>query len=185
MESSRVSQAEAQAALEGAAQAQRRLVAGLELPVSFSAWIGGAVALQLGTVAIAVGHDTSLGRVVLVLGVVQLLAAGWWQSRAFKQRHGVWVAGLVDAVVLGVDPLASLAYAAGIAGALVAGANGLWALGAVAAVSGGAGYALAGRRWFTKYAASPERYGRGIPAWLSIGLALVAVVGLAALVANG
>ncbi|MEH3054521.1 MAG: hypothetical protein PGN13_11035 [Patulibacter minatonensis] len=185
MESSHPTQSEAHAALDAAARAQRRLVSGLPLPAAFSAWVGGAIAVHVATVGVAVAHDTWPARIALVLGLVQLLAIGWWQALAFRRRHGVWIAGLVDSAVLGVDLLASTVYAAAVVSAWLAAARGLWLGVAAAAMAGGAGYALAGRRWYARYVADPERYGRGLAPAVNLAIAAVALVGLLVLVLAG
>ena len=144
---------------------------------------GVAAAVQIGTAANEVMHDSWPARAAAVLGFAALLAVGWWQAARLRRDQGVAISGLMDSVVLGVDHAASFVYAAAFAIALVAAAGDRWVLVVGASVLGGVGYALAGRRWFERYRADPAASAQGLSPALTSAVAAVAVIGVIVLAA--
>lgn len=157
MESNHVpNPADASAALDEALRSRARLAAGLQLPPWFSVSIGLAVAVQILTAAVGPIIHTAASWAALAAGALLFAAVAGAQLARFRRLNGVWIGGLVNRVVLGAAPAASLAYGAGLAGALWAGFAGQWWLSAVCSAAGGAGYVAGSRRWLRRYRSDPR-----------------------------
>lgn len=181
MESSSTPPTRAQASAALAeAEATRAQVAGdVVLPSGFTASMGAAVAVQIGTTAVAVGGGPLW---VLAAGLVIFTVVAGVQLLRFRRRNGVRLGGLADRVVFGSGAVASWSYAAGFVVAIAAANAGRWWLVVLASLLAGAGYALAGRRWMTAYRAAPHEHARGTSAaWLAAS-AIATIAGVLLLV---
>lgn len=163
------------------------LATGLRLPSRFHTSVGIAVAVQIGTTALALTGDRSTG-VALGLVLAGLLVFGAVvvvQLHRFRALNGVRVAGFASRALLGTSTLSSLAYAASLALSVWAGYAGLPWLAMLPAACGGAAYAVAAHRWWVSYQRDPAQHAvaesRAYLAALCTaaiaGLVLVAVVG--------
>jgi len=167
--------AQASAALAEAEATRAKVAGDVVLPSGFTASIGAAISVQIGTAAIAVGEGALW---VLAAGLAVFAVVGGAQLLRFSRSNGVWLGGLVNQVVLGAGFAASWSHAAGLVVALWAALTGQWWLVVVASLAGGTGYALAGRRWMRTYRAAPQEHTRGpSTAWLVVSL-LAALSGL-------
>ncbi len=169
---------EAAALLDDAGRDRDTLAADLVVPSGYEAWMGAAVAIQLGTVAIgvAVGSPAALG--ALLGGVVLFAAVAGWQVWRFRRANGVLVSGFVSRAVLGNDARASIAYGAALAAVIGAGLHAAWWLAAVCATAGGVLYVLSGRRWLRLYRGDPAGRSRGESVLVLVVISVLALVGL-------
>ena len=95
----------------------------------------------------------------------------------------MWVSGSVSRAVLGTAFTAWLGYAAGLASAIPSAFADLWWLALLCALGGGAGYALAGRRWWRTYREDPAGHAQAESALMLAILVLLAIVGMVLLLA--
>ena len=181
---------EASAALLEAEATRASLAAHIATPSWFFVSMGVAIAAQIATVAVGLGHKPALdaGEVdapwLVAAGVAVFAAVAGVQLARFRRLNGVWLGGFASRVVLGTAAPASLAYAIALAAAIWAAAGEHWWLVGLWSAAGGAGYALGGRRWLRTYRAEPAAHGRGeSAAWLA--LVALAAVGGAVLLAAG
>ncbi len=177
---------DARDALADAASASAQMAAGLRLPSWFNLSLGAAVAIQVATAAWAIsrGVEDAVALGTLVAGVVVFLVVAAVQVTRFRTVNGARVDGLISRVVLGTSSWSSAAYTAGLGLAIWAGfADLAWMIWPVAAVAG-AGYALAGRRWWARYQAAPSEHARAESRLEIAALAALAVLGLVLLVAG-
>jgi hypothetical protein len=174
---------EARATLADAESARARLASSLLLPSYFCSSIGTAIAVQIGTGAAGIGVQKPWGLAVLGGGVLVFVLTAGIQLARFRRLNGAWLGGLASQVVLGTAGLASAAYAAAFALATWAALAGAWWLTPIAAVAGGGAYAWAGRRWWRSYQGAPAEHSHGERAVVLAAAAVVAVGGLAVLVA--
>ena len=171
---------EAEIALAQAQAARTRMAGNLVLPSFFHTSIGAAIAVQIGTGAIAFGVDKPAAWVALVAGVgVFALAAGLQLAR-FRRLDGVWIGGLAGRVVLGTANLTSFAYATAFAAATWAAFDRQWWLVPVPAVLGGAAYAWLGERWWRSYQGDPAQRRRDDSRAVLLLVPVVAAAGLVA-----
>lgn len=183
MESNRPpSPAAARAALASAEAARERLAGRLELPAGFGVLLAVCAAIHLATAGLGIAVDAWWAHALLAAGIVVVLSAGGVLAWRFRRRNGVWVAGLLDNAVLGLDPLASVVYVVALGLAIAAASAEQWVMLGIVAATGGAGYAAAGRRWFARYQAEPQAHARGLSPVASIGAAALAAAGLLVLV---
>jgi hypothetical protein len=178
---SRPTAAEAAASLRAAEAARAALAGTITTPRWFFAWLGAAVAVQIGTTAAGLGESAPglLAAGLAVFGVV----AGV-QLLRFRRANGVWLGGFASRVVLGTATAASVAYAVALAAAIWAAYGERWWLVALWSAAGGAAYALSGSRWMRAYRGDPAAHARGESlAWLAL-LSAAALGGLALLVLN-
>jgi hypothetical protein len=103
----------------------------------------------------------------------------------FRRINGVRVDGLGSQIVLGTGTTSTLVYLGALAAATWAAFESLWWLVAVAAVAGGAGYALGVRQWWNAYRHDPVAHASGASPRLLAALAVLACLGLAALLVVG
>jgi hypothetical protein len=116
-------------------------------------------------------------------GAALFVAVAGLQLARFRSANGVWLGGLASKVVLGTATSASVSYGAALAGAIWAAYRDRPWLAVACAVLGGGAYALGGRRWLATYRARPSEHARGESPAVLAAIAVVALVGLAVLVA--
>ena len=169
---------EAAAVLTQAEATRARFADEIVLPGWFAGSIGAAISVQIATTALGLSNRTPW---LIATGVSIFAIVGVLQLVRFRRLNGVWLGGLAGRVVLGTGTATSLSYAAALAVAIWAAFGARWWLMALASLLGGAGYALAGRRWIHAYRGAPHKYGRGESAvWLT-ALSAVAIVGIVVL----
>ena len=156
----------------------------IRTPPWFFTSIGFAIAAQIALTAVAISWSVSESGISAIstgtlaafaAGVAVLFAVAGVQLAAFRRLNGVWVGGLLSRVVLGTGALASGAYIVALGAAIWSAIDAQWWLVATCSIVGGAGYALAGRRWFDAYRAEPARHARG-ESVVMLGLAGVAAL---------
>ena len=163
------------------AEAMRSLLAGsLRLPSWFHELIGAAIAVQIGTTTYTLARPGA-SVLVLIAGLLVFAAVAGVQLARFRTLNGVWVGGLASRAVLGTSTFSAVVYAGALAAAVWAGLVGRGWLAALAAAAGGIGYAICERRWWNEYLRDPEEHARAEPPRYLAGLAIVAVLGMAAL----
>jgi hypothetical protein len=166
-------------------QARERLAAGLRLPRALHPTLAVAVAAQIGAAGFGIAEQSAAGLGVLLAGLAGLLVIAALSLHRFRVINGVRVDGLVSQVVLGTGTTSSLAYLSSLAAATWAAFESLWWLVAVVAVAGGIGYAIGARQWWRAYQKDPAAHSGGAsPRQLAL-LAVVACLGLAALLVVG
>jgi hypothetical protein len=170
--------------LAAADQARQRLAAGLRLPAGLHPALAAAVAVQLGTAAYGIAAHTAAGLAVAMAGVAVFLGVAVLALCQFRRVNGVRVDGLASQVVLGTGA-PTLVYAGAFGAATWAAFESRWWLVGAAAVAGGAGYAFAVLRWWHAYRHDPARYAGGASPRMLAALAVLACLGLVALLAAG
>lgn len=166
-------------------QARQRLAAGLRLPAGTHPALAAAVAIQMGTAAYGIASRTTSGLVVALAGVAVFLAVAGVVLHEFRRINGVRVDGLASQIVLGAGATSTGAYMCALGAATWAAFESRWWLVAVVAVAGGAGYALGGRRWWDAYQLDPATHAGGASPRVLAALAVLACLGLVALIAGG
>ncbi|MEZ0449365.1 hypothetical protein [Cellulomonas sp. ICMP 17802] len=172
---------DAAAALAEAEHSRERLAHDVALPSYFHTSIGAAVALQIGTTALALAGVGPRPVFMVEAGILVLAVVAFVQLRRFRRLNGLWVSGLASRVVGGTATAASVSYALGLGGAIWAAFEAQWALVVVCSVAGGVAYALSGRRWVRLYRSDPSAHSRGESAAWLVCLVVVALAGLALL----
>lgn len=176
---------DAASVLAAAQESRQRLTAALRLPRAFHAVLALAVAVQIATAGYGIGQQTTAGLLILLGGLAFFLLLALLLLHRFRELNGARIDGLSSQVLLGGGPTASLVYLGAFAGAVWAGFEAQWWLLAVLAVSGGVGYALAARTWWRHYREDPLTRAPGASPRLLAGLAVMALLGLAALLVVG
>ena len=176
---------EARSLLSVADQSPRRLTADLRLPTGLLPLLGVAVALQIGTAAYGIAQQTAAGLAVLLAGLAVFLLVAAVSLHRFRRINGVRVDGLASQVLLGTNATSSVVYLAALAAATWAAFESVWWVVAVAAVVGGAGYALGARQWWHAYRGDPVAHAGGVSPRMLAALAVLACLGLAALLVVG
>jgi hypothetical protein len=149
-------------------------------PSWFFTSIGVAIACQIASLAAGVGATSAATLAALIAGIVALAAVAGVQLTRFRRQNGAWVGGFLSRVVLGTGSLSSSVYALASVAAILAAFHAQWWLVAIWSASGGAAYALSGRRWLRLYRAAPARHAQAESAvWL--GLLTVAALAFLAL----
>jgi hypothetical protein len=167
--------------LDRADAMRHRLAGSLVLPAGFSLILGAAVSVQVATAAYGVGSQTTLGLVVVAVGLAAFGAVALWLLARFRSVNGATVGGLTSRVVLGTSTTSSVAYAAALVASVWSAFADRWWLMAACALLGGAAYALSTQRWWRRFQQDPSTHARGESA-LVLGLAVgVAVLGAVAL----
>ena len=162
-------------------QARQRLAAGLRLPAGLHPTLAAAVAVQLGTAAYGISTHKATGLGVALAGVAVFLCVAVLTLYRFRRVNGVRVDGLAGQIILGTGATSTLVYVGAFAAATWAAFESHWWLVAVAAVTGGIGYAYGALRWWHAYRQDPAgRAGGPSPRMLST-LAVLACLGLVAL----
>lgn len=178
MESSELDPRRAAETLASLDATRQALVDEVRLPPGYLAAIGGAVAVQIGTLAWWLGAPGGREAAAAGAAVVLLLLVIAWQVRRFRATNGVSLDGFVHKAALGTTVGASVSYAAGLGFATWAALTQAWWLVPPVAAVAGAGYAVAGELWLRRYRARPADEAAG-PAWPLV--LLVAVGALAGL----
>jgi len=182
--------AEASAALSDAEATRATLADRIATPSWFFVSMGVAIAAQIATVAVGLGHKPALdaGEVdapwLVAAGVAVFAAVAGVQLARFRRLNGVWLGGFASRVVFGTGAAASVSYAAALGGAIWAAYGSRWWLVGLFSLAGGGAYALSGRRWLRTYRSEPADHARGESvAWLA-ALGVMAAAGLALLLIN-
>jgi hypothetical protein len=181
----RVTPDEAGSALAAADDARRRLAAGLRLPAWLPAALAVVVAVQIGTAAYGIAAQTVAGLVVALGGAGLFLGTALLALRDFRGSNGVRVDGLASQLVLGSGSLSTSSYLGAFALATWAAFDSRWGYVVLAAAVGGAMYTLAVLRWWRAYRADPAARTVGASPLVLVLIALVACLGLVALVVGG
>lgn len=147
--------------------------------------LAAAVALQIGTAAWGIAQQTVAGLAVLLGGLTAFLLVSGAALHQFRHINGARVDGLASQVVLGAGATPSLAYLGALTAATWAAFGSLWWLALVASVLGGVGYALGLRQWWRGYRRDPVGHARGASPRVLAVLAVLACLGLAALLVMG
>ena len=172
----------ARSALAGADLARDRLTSELRLPTELLAALAVGVALQVATAAWGIAQQTTFGMAVLLAGLAVFALIAGSALHRFRRVNGARVDGLASQVLLGTGPLATGAYLGALAAATWAAFASQWWVVAIAAVGGGAGYALGVRQWWRAYVGDPAARARGASPRALVALAVIACLGLIALV---
>ena len=141
--------------------------------------------MQIGTAAVGIAQQTAAGIALLTAGLAVFLFVAALALHQFRRINGVRVDGLGSQIVLGTGTTSTLVYLGTLAAATWAAFESLWWLVAVAAVAGGAGYALGVRQWWHAYRHDPVAHASGASPRLLAALAVLACLGLAALLVVG
>lgn len=176
---------DARAALAVADQARHRLTTGLRLPTGTLPLVGAAVAVQVGTAAAGIAAQTRAGLGVVLAGLAVFLGVAALVLRRFRRVNGVRVDGLASQVVLAAGATASTLYLGALAAGIWAAFASQWWLVALAAAVAGAGCALGLRHWWGTYRNDPAAHAGGASPRVLAALAVVALLGFAALVVLG
>jgi hypothetical protein len=168
-------------ALAAADQARERLAAGLRLPAGLHPALAAAVAVQVGAAAYGIAAQTTAGLAVALAGVAVLMGVAALLLSRFRQINGVRVDGLSSQIVLGTGGTSTLAYLVGFGGATWAAFESRWWLVTVAAVAAGTGYAFGTLRWWSAYRQDPSAHAGSASPRVLAALAVLACVGLVAL----
>ena len=119
--------------------------------------------------------------VVLLAGLAVFALIAGFALHRFRRINGARVDGLAGQILLGTGPLATGAYLGALALATWAAFESQWWLVAIAAVAGGVGYALGVRQWWHAYVDDPAGHARGASPRVLVALAVIACLGLVAL----
>jgi hypothetical protein len=171
--------------LAGADQARQRLAAGLELPTGLLPALAAAVAVQVGAAAYGIAAQTAAGLAVALAGLAVLMGVAAVLLYQFRRINGVRVAGLSSQIVLGTGGISTLVYLVGFGVATWAAFETRWWLVAMAAVAAGVGYASGTLRWWRAYRHDPATHAGGASPRVLAALAVVACLGLVALLIAG
>lgn len=171
----------ARTVLAGADDARRRLTSALRLPAGVVPAIATGVALQVATAAWGIAQQTTAGMVVLLVGLAVFALVAGFALHRFRRINGARVDGLAGQILLGTGPVATGAYLGALAAATWAAFDSQWWLVAIAAVAGGAGYAFGVRQWWRAYVGDPTAHARGASPRVLVAAALIAGLGLVAL----
>lgn len=176
---------DARSLLADADHARQRLAAGLRLPAGLIPVLGAAVAVQVGAAAWGIAHQTVAGLAVLLAGLTAFVLGAATALHQFRRINGVRVDGLASHIVLGTGATSTSAYLGALAAATWAAFASLWWLVVVASVLGGAGYALGVRQWWRRYGLDPVAHASGASPRVLAALAVLACLGLLALLVVG
>jgi hypothetical protein len=171
--------------LAEADQARQRLAAGLRLPPGLHPALAIAVAVQVGTAAYGIAAQTAAGLAVALAGVAVFLGVAAVTLYQFRRINGVRVDGLASQIVLGAGATSTLAYVCAFGAATWAAFDSRWWLVAAAAVAGGVGYAFGALRWWHAYQHDPSAHTGGASPRVLAALAVLACLGLVALLVAG
>jgi hypothetical protein len=166
-------------------QARQRLAAGLRLPTGLLPALAAAVALQVGAAAYGIAAQTAAGLAVALAGVAILMGVAALLLYQFQRINGVKVDGLSSQIVLGTGGTSTLVYMVGFGAATWAAFESVWWLVATAAVAAGVGYAFGTHRWWHAYRHDPATHAGGASPRVLAALAVLACLGLIALMIAG
>jgi hypothetical protein len=166
-------------------QARQRLAAGLRLPAGLHPALAAAVAVQVGTAAYGIANQGAAGLAVALAGVAVFLGVAALALYRFRRLNGVRVDGLASQIVLGTGATSTLAYMGGLGAATWGAFESRWWLVVAAAVAGGVGYAFGALRWWRAYRRDPAAHAGGASPRMLAALAMLACLGLVALLIVG
>jgi len=166
-------------------QARQRLAAGLRLPAGLHPALAAAVAIQIGAAAYGIANHTTAGLAVALAGVAIFMGVAALTLYRFQRINGVRVDGLTSQIVLGTGLTSTLAYVGAFGAATWAAFESRWWLVAAAAVAGGVGYAFGTLRWWHAYRHDPAAHAGGVSPRMLAALAVLACLGLVALLVAG
>lgn len=164
-------------------QARQRLASGLRLPAGLYPVLAAAVAVQVATAACGVASQTTAGLVVALAGAVVFLGVAVLTLYQFRRINGVRVDGMASQLILGTGATSTLVYLVTFVAATRAAFESQWWLVATAAVVGGVGYAYGAFRWWRAYREHPAAHAGGASPRVLAALAVLACLGLVALLA--
>ncbi len=170
-------------ALAVADQARQRLADALRLPTGLHPALAAAVAVQMGTAAYGIANHSAPGLAVALAGVAVFLGVAALALSRFQRINGVRVDGLASQIVLGTGTVSTVVYVAAFGAATWAAFAQRWWLVAVAAAAGGVGYALGTTQWWRAYRHDPATHAGGTSPRMLATLAILACLGLVALLA--
>ena len=166
-------------------QARQRLADGLRLPTGLHPTLAAAVAVQVGAAAYGIAAQTAAGLAVALAGVTVLMGVAALLLYQFRRINGVRVDGLSSQIVLGTGATSTLVYMVAFGAATWAAFESRWWLVATAAVIAGVGYALGTLQWWHAYRHDPATHAGGASPWVLAALAVLACLGLVALLIAG
>lgn len=166
-------------------QTRHRLSARLRLPTGLHPALAAAVALQIGTAAYGVASQTTTGLVVALAGAAVFLAVAGLTLYQFRRINGVRVDGLASQILLGTGTTSTLIYMCAFVTSTWAAFESHWWLVASAAAAGGVGYAFGALRWWHAYQDNPAAHAGGASPRMLAALAVIACLGLIALIVAG
>jgi len=176
----------AAADLAAADAARDRLAGSLRMPRWFYTTLGAATAVQIGGAAYGLSDDASGPRLLALLGgALVFIGVAFLLIRRFRTLNHVRVDGVLSKAILGTSVRSSLAEVTGLAAAVWAAMAGHWWLAGLASVAGGVAYAVSARLWWRDYQRDPAATAHGMSRGILALVCLVAVLGLAVLVAVG
>jgi hypothetical protein len=168
-----------------AEQARQRLADGLRLPTGLHPVLAAAVSVQVGAAAYGIAAQTTAGLAVALAGVAVLMGVAALLLHRFRRINGVRVDGLSSQIVLGTGGTSTLIYLAGFGAATWAAFESHWWLVAAAAVAAGVSYAFGTLRWWHAYRHDPSGHTGGASPRVLAALAVLACLGLVALLIAG
>lgn len=162
-------------------QARQRLADGLRLPIGTYPVLAAAVAVQVGAAAYGIAAQTTAGLAVALAGVAVLMGVAALLLYQFRRINGVRVDGLSSQIVLGTGFTSTLIYLGAFGAATWAAFESRWWLVAAASVAAGIGYAFGTLRWWHAYRRDPTAHAGGVSPRALAALAVLACLGLVAL----
>ncbi|MCW2855147.1 MAG: hypothetical protein JWR52_762 [Marmoricola sp.] len=171
--------------LAAADQTRQRLATSLRLPSGLRPALAVAAAVQVSTAAYGIASQTAAGLAVALVGVAVFLGVAALTLSQFRRINGVRVDGLASQIVLGTGAMSTMFYVGAFAAATWAAFDSLWWLVVAAAIAGGAGYAFGVVRWWQAYRHDPAVNAGGASPRVLAALALIACLGLVALLMAG
>lgn len=173
------------AELAGADQARQRLADGLRLPTGLHPILAASVAVQVGAAAYGIAAQTAAGLAVALAGVAVLMGVAALLLYQFRRINGVRIDGLSSQIVLGTGGTSTLVYLGGFGTSTWAAFESRWWLVAMAAALAGVGYAFGTLRWWHAYRQDPATHAGGASPRVLAALAVLACLGLVALLLAG
>ena len=171
--------------LHAADQARDRLATSLRLPRGLHPALAAAVAVQVGTAAYGIAAQTVAGLAVALAGVAVFLGVAALALYRFRRINGVRVDGLSSQIVLGTGGTSTLIYLGAFGAATWAAFESRWWLVAAASVAAGVGYTFGALRWWHAYRHDPAAHAGGASPRMLAALAVLACLGLVALLVVG
>jgi hypothetical protein len=171
--------------LAAADKRRERLAASLRLPTGMHPALAAAVAFQVATAAYGVAAQTTAGLAVALGGVAVFLGVAAFMLYRFGRINGVRVDGLSSQIILGTGGTSTLVYLGAFAAGTWAAFESRWWLVGVAAGAAGVGYSFGNLRWWYAYKKDPAAHAGGTSPRVLALLAVVACLGLVALLVLG
>ena len=139
----------------------------------------------MGAAAYGIAAQTTAGLAVALGGVAVSMGMAALLLHQFRRINGVSVDGLSSQIVLGTGGTSTLLYLVAFGAATWAAFESRWWLVATAAVAAGVGYAFGTLRWWHAYRDDPAAHAGGASPRMLAALALLAFLGLVALLIAG